>query len=61
MSRQSKMARKRVTKKQASQVRKEGGRGPYRTQKVNRKVNVWWKKGKNEIGKPKNRGEDADA
>lgn len=53
MSRQSKMRRKKEVAKQFSESRKNGGGGPARTQKVNRKVNVWWKKGKNVVAQPK--------
>lgn len=60
MSRQSKMARKHAVKKQASVQRQQGNPGPHRTQKLNKKVNVWWKKGKNVINKKPQRDEEND-
>lgn len=44
MSRNSKNSKRVVKARQFSKIRKEGGRSPSVTKKLNDKVNTWWKK-----------------
>lgn len=53
MSKNSKMRNKLAVADQWSQQRKQGRKGPAKTLKKNKKVNVWWKKSAEERAKLK--------
>lgn len=53
MSKNSKVRRKLEVADQWTQQRKQGRKGPAKTAKKNKKVNVWWKKSAEERAKLK--------